>query len=142
MIWDKGREHINELIEEGRLQIVPASSTAARHLIGSAGTHLTSARALAASDPQGAYALTYDAARKAFAAVLEAQGLRATSTGGHIVLYDAMMIQFDPPVGPPYSTLQLAQKEKKSDRIRLSHEFHPHTRRTDRSDHGSNDARQ
>lgn len=51
------------------------------------------------SDSLGAYVLTYDAARKAIAGVLEAQGLRATSRGGHVVLYDAAMAQFDPPLG-------------------------------------------
>lgn len=33
------------------------------------------------------------------AAVLEAQGLRATSAGGHVVLHDAATAQFEPPLG-------------------------------------------
>lgn len=33
------------------------------------------------------------------AAVLEAQGLRATAAGGHVVLDDAAEAQFEPPLG-------------------------------------------
>lgn len=54
---------------------------------------------MADTDPQGAYALLYDAARKGLAAVLQAQGLRATAKGGHLILQDAMVVQFDPPLG-------------------------------------------
>ncbi|GAA1835207.1 hypothetical protein GCM10009682_61770 [Luedemannella flava] len=41
----------------------------------------------------------YDAARKALAAVLENQGLRATSRGGHLAVIDALTAQLDPPLG-------------------------------------------
>jgi hypothetical protein len=41
----------------------------------------------------------YDAARKALNAVLENQGLRATSRGGHIAVLDAVSAQLDPPLG-------------------------------------------
>ncbi|MFJ5292462.1 hypothetical protein [Streptomyces sp. NPDC088348] len=43
--------------------------------------------------------LIYDAARKALAAALENQGLRATSRGGHIAIRDAALAQFEPPLG-------------------------------------------
>jgi len=43
--------------------------------------------------------LLYDAARKALNAVLENQGLRATSRGGHIAVLDAVSAQLDPPLG-------------------------------------------
>jgi hypothetical protein len=49
--------------------------------------------------PIGAYQLLYDASRKALCAVLENQGLRATSRGGHICVYDAVSAQLDPPLG-------------------------------------------
>lgn len=51
------------------------------------------------TDPVGAYQLLYDAARKALCAVLENQGLRATSRGGHIAVFDAVSAQLDPPLG-------------------------------------------
>jgi hypothetical protein len=43
--------------------------------------------------------LLYDAARKSLAAVLENQGLRATSRGGHIAVREAVSAQLDPPLG-------------------------------------------
>jgi HEPN domain len=59
----------------------------------------TSAKAIADADPVGAYQLLYDAARKALSAVLENQGLRATSSGGHIAVLDAVAAQLEPPLG-------------------------------------------
>jgi hypothetical protein len=38
----------------------------------------------------------YDAAGKAFNAVLENEGLRTTSRGGHIAVLDAVSAQLDP----------------------------------------------
>lgn len=50
-----------------------------------AGRHLKSARLIAGEDPEGAYALLYDAARKAVDAHLAANGLRVSKSrlGGH-----------------------------------------------------------
>ena len=42
----------------------------------------------------GAYQLAYDALRKSAASLLEAQGLRATSKGGHIAVQEAVTAQF------------------------------------------------
>jgi hypothetical protein len=41
----------------------------------------------------------YDAARKALAAVLNNQGLRPTTGGGHLAAYEAVRAQLDPPMG-------------------------------------------
>ncbi len=99
MTWSKGKDRIDELVRRGLLQRVPASREAAQVMIAQARRHLASAEMIVDTDPQGAYALTYDAARKAMAAVFEAQGLRATAAGGHIVLHDAAEAQFEPPLG-------------------------------------------
>lgn len=99
MTWQKGRDTVQALIGRGELEHVKPSSDQADAMLGDARRHLESAKAIASTDPQGAYTLTYDAARKSLAAILEAQGLRATSRGGHIVLYDAALTQFDPPLG-------------------------------------------
>lgn len=99
MSWDKGAAEIAEMVADGWLQEVPASVEGAHLLLAEARRHLTSAELLADPDPQGAYSLLYDAARKGLAAVLQAQGLRATAKGGHVVLQDAMRAQFDPPLG-------------------------------------------
>ncbi|MBM6401117.1 hypothetical protein [Phycicoccus sonneratiae] len=99
MTWDKGAAEISEMVADGLLQEVPSSVEAAQALLTEARRHLASADLLADTDPQGAYSLLYDAARKGLAAVLQAEGLRATAKGGHVVLQDAMRAQFDPPLG-------------------------------------------
>jgi hypothetical protein len=87
------------MISRGELERVPASRDHADLLLSQARQHLASADAIADSDPAGAYQLLYDAARKALAAVLENQGVRATSRGGHIAVRDAVSAQLDPPMG-------------------------------------------
>ena len=99
MRWQQGRDAVSGMIERGELDRVPASRTHAELLLDQANGHLLSARAIAGSDATGAYQLLYDAARKALAAVLENQGLRATSRGGHIAVLDAVSAQLDPPPG-------------------------------------------
>jgi len=77
-------------------------------------THVGSARRLTATDPEGAYTLAYDAARRALAAVLQNQGLRATSRGGHITVYEAVRAQLDPPLGPvlrPFNRMRARRNE-------------------------------
>ncbi|MFE7097772.1 hypothetical protein [Streptomyces erythrochromogenes] len=77
-------------------------------------THVGSARQLAATDPEGAYTLAYDAARRALAAVLQNQGLRATSRGGHTVIYEAVRAQLDPPLGSmlrPFNRMRARRNE-------------------------------
>ncbi|MBN2176030.1 MAG: hypothetical protein JW722_00030 [Demequinaceae bacterium] len=52
------------------------------------------------TDPTAAFVLVYDAGRRALTAVLENQGLRPTSRGGHIAVIEAVAAQLDPPLGP------------------------------------------
>lgn len=102
MRWQRGRDTLDAMIGRGELERVPASRDHADVLLGQARQHLNSARAIASVDPVGGYQLLYDAARKALAAVLENQGLRATSRGGHIAVRDAVTAQLDPPLGRSY----------------------------------------
>jgi hypothetical protein len=87
------------MIVRKEIERVPASRQHADTLVEQGGRHLAAAQTIASIDPTGAYQLIYDAARKAFSAVLENQGLRATSTGGHIAVRDAVLAQLDPPLG-------------------------------------------
>ena len=73
MTWTKGMDMVTRLIEAGELERVTASEVQARAMLVDARRHLGSARSIVESDPLGAYVLTYDAARKAIAGVLEAQ---------------------------------------------------------------------
>lgn len=99
MRWQQGREVLDGMMARAELERVPASREHANLLLLQARHHLTSVQVIAVSDPAGAYQLLYDAARKALAAVLENQGVRATSRGGHIAVRDAVGAQLDPPLG-------------------------------------------
>jgi HEPN domain-containing protein len=95
MSWETGRGRIQELINAGELGQVPPDAGLARRMLSDAGRHLaTAAAAESAGDLPGAYQLAYDALRKSAASLLEAQGLRATSRGGHIAVQDAVAAQF------------------------------------------------
>jgi hypothetical protein len=96
---EQGRATIEQMLADGELQRVPASRQQAERLLAQARHHLHSATKVQAEDPAGGYALAYDAARKAFAAVLENQGLRPTSRGGHLAIAEAVRAQLDPPMG-------------------------------------------
>jgi hypothetical protein len=87
------------MIARGEIERVPASRDHADLFVGQADAHVKAAQAIVSIDPTGAYQLLYDAARKALNAVLENQGLRATSRGGHIAVLDAVTAQLDPPLG-------------------------------------------
>ncbi len=87
------------MIARGELQRVPPSREHADQLLVQALRDLGSADLLCESNPKRAYESIYDAARMALTAVLENQGLRPTSQGGHIAPYSAVMAQLDPPMG-------------------------------------------
>ncbi len=92
--WNKGSEIIERLLEDRHLEEVPADADTVERLIATARRHISSATSNAESDPEGAFALAYDAARKTATALLAHQGLRPTSTGGHIAVADAINAQF------------------------------------------------
>jgi HEPN domain-containing protein len=95
MSWETGRERIQQLVEAGELGQVPPDSGLAQRMLADARRHLATAVAAESSgDLSGAYQLAYDALRKSSASLLEAQGLRATSRGGHIAIQDAVIAQF------------------------------------------------
>jgi hypothetical protein len=91
--WATGADRVSSMITAGELERVAASQENAERLLAEAGRHLRSARLLAGEDPAGAYDLLYAAARKAMAAALAVQGLRATSRGGHLAIQEAVTAQ-------------------------------------------------
>jgi hypothetical protein len=99
MRWNQGRSHVDRLIADGELQRVPANREHADQLIVQTRKDLASAKLLLESNPKRAYESVYDAARMALTAVLENEGLRPTSRGGHIAPYAAVSAQLDPPMG-------------------------------------------
>ena len=79
-------------------------------------TLATAAVAESTGDLPGAYQLAYDALRKSAASLLEAQGLRATSRGGHIAVQDAVTAQFG-------SSIQALRSFSRLRRARNSFEY-------------------
>src|ERR1700761_555134 len=99
MRWEQGRAAIDRMLADGELQRVPASREQADRLLAQARVHVASALKVCDSDPPGGYALAYDGARKALTAVLENEGLRATTRGGHLAVSEAVRAT-RPPDGP------------------------------------------
>jgi hypothetical protein len=97
--WNQGRAVIDKLIVDGELQRVPSSREHADQLLAQARKDLASAELLRDSNPKRAYESLYDSARMALTALLENQGLRPTSRGGHLAPYSAITAQLDPPMG-------------------------------------------
>lgn len=85
---------IERLLEARHLEHVQADPDITGALQAAASRHIVSARACAGSDPEGSYALAYDAVRKSATALLAHQGLRPTSAGGHIAVVEAIEAQF------------------------------------------------
>lgn len=81
---------IEQLIERGELERVPADTSNASDWIGDAARHLEAAAAIASIDQSGAFTLAYDAARKSCAALLLSNGLRARAVpGSHRAVIEA-----------------------------------------------------
>lgn len=95
MTWQPGHDRVRELIDAGEVEGVTPDLWIARRMLEDAGRHLaTASQAKVAGDLSGAYQLAYDALRKSAASLLEAQGLRATSRGGHLAVQEAVIAQF------------------------------------------------
>lgn len=95
MTWQRGRSDIARLIRDGELDRVAPSDAVAARLLADAEAHIALASKGIEDDPAGALQLSYDASRKASAALLAAQGLRSTTKGGHIAVVDAVKAQFN-----------------------------------------------
>lgn len=73
------------LLELGRIEEIERDLTAALKKIEDSERHLESAEKIREGDPDGAYALLYDAARKSIDALMLADGYRvAKGEGGHV----------------------------------------------------------
>ena len=94
MSWQRGRDEILIMLDKGELTQVVADLDLAQRLLAAARRHVTSAETLCESDPELAYAALYDAIRKALSAMLQAQGLRPSTNGGHLAVQHAARAQF------------------------------------------------
>jgi hypothetical protein len=97
--WTRGRDEIVGMLQRRELTQVVADTELAERMLSTARQHLFSAEALARTDPHLAYAALHDAVRKSLAALLQIQGLRATTTGGHLAVQHAARAQFGASMG-------------------------------------------
>jgi hypothetical protein len=88
------------MIDRRELEQVTANSELAERLLATARQHLASAKLLASTDPYLGYAAVHDAIRKSLSALLQIQGLRATTYGGHVAVNRAVQAQFGATMGP------------------------------------------
>jgi hypothetical protein len=112
--WSVGEAEVQNLIDEGELEEVQPSDEHADLLMRQAETHLASAPSLLPSDPPGAFAVLYDAARKSLGAVLAKQGLRATRKNGHRATQEAIEAQLGPnasKVVRPFRSLRIRRHD-------------------------------
>jgi uncharacterized protein (UPF0332 family) len=108
--WRVGEADVEGLIAERALQPVTGSAADGTHGLTRARQTLTSAQVLLDADPTNALVLAYDAARQACTALLAQQGLRPTTTGGHIAVERAVRAQFGAPF-TPYGGLRRRRNE-------------------------------
>jgi hypothetical protein len=108
--WAQGADDVQRLLGQRHLQRVITDPETVEALLVAADRQLELARSGAQIDPEGAYSLAYDAARKSATAVLGHQGLRPTSAGGHIAVVDAVRAQF--PGVPGLSSLDRLRRRR------------------------------
>ena len=87
---------IDEMIEQRMLEAVPVDEATATDWLADAGRHLEAASTILDVDLTGALALSYDAGRKACAALLIASGFRARAVpGSHRAVIEAAAVLLD-----------------------------------------------
>lgn len=83
---------LDRMVGAGLVERVPANPAHALVIIRQAELHLATAATVAVADPDAAFALQYDAARKSLTAVLIAEGVRVKAKGGHAGTYEAVRV--------------------------------------------------
>jgi hypothetical protein len=110
---------IDDLIREGSLEAVPVDPNSARRILEEARRHVAAAGKIGAMDRSGAYVLSYDAARKAVAAVLLASGYRAMAVpGAHVAIAKA-------------AAVSLASTDPERSRLRQLNQMRHHRNRSE-----------
>ena len=97
--WEQGRAQVDRLIAIQRVDRIAPNRPLAERLLVQAAAHVDAAVAVLQVDAPGAFQLSYDAARKALAAILVNQGLRAKGDGAHMTLLEVARAQLHPPLG-------------------------------------------
>jgi hypothetical protein len=123
--WAKGEEQVAALVEARHLQRVIGDPDTVAALLASARRHVSSARVTVDQDPEAAYSLAYDAARKTATALLNHQGLRPTTAGGHLAVIDTIRAQF--PGVPGLTSLDRLRRRRNQAEYPDPHSYDPIT---------------
>lgn len=97
MRWRKGEDVMQRLLTEGALEPVRGAAADGSQLLESAQRLLESAARELQENPEAAFVLAYDGARKSCAALLAQQGLRTRSAGHHVTTEQVVRAQFGGP---------------------------------------------
>lgn len=123
--WNKGSEVVERLLESGHLQRVPADEATVEALLAQLAATSRRRQPLPQAIQRAHMPLAYDAARKTATALLAHQGLRPTTTGGHIVLVESVTAQFPecsrPEVDRPHAPTSQSIRVPRAVHVRPSH---------------------
>jgi hypothetical protein len=92
--WTRGFTTVDNAITEGRLERISGTAADGHALLNSAHELLASAQRECDQNPEAAYTLAYDAARKAATGLLAQQGLRPKGIGHHVTVEQVVRAQF------------------------------------------------
>jgi hypothetical protein len=106
--WGRGEAEMERLIARGELERVTGAD--GTPFLDQARKTAATASGLVSTDPYSACVLAYDAARFACVALLGQQGLRATTSGGHYAVEQAVRAQFGDGFRP-FGTLRRRRNE-------------------------------
>lgn len=108
--WRHGEAEIERMLSDGQLQRVTGAGADGGPWLTKATATIATAESIAASDPNSAYTLAYDAARFACVGLLAQQGLRPTTKGGHYAVQEAVIRQFGGAFNP-YAVMRRRRNE-------------------------------
>lgn len=108
MTWKRGTIEVRDLLESGHLEHISGAAANGFALLMSSARLLESAEREATINPEAAYILGYDSARKACAALLAQQGLRTRSSGHHVTTEKVVKAQF----GGPFNTFGALRRRR------------------------------
>lgn len=108
--WRQGEAEVEQLLARNELQEVGGGRADGEAWLVKARRTLDTAASLTDADPENACVLAYDSARSACTGLLAQQGLRPTTSGGHVAVERAVRAQFGDPFRP-YGMLRRRRNE-------------------------------
>jgi len=120
MRWQSGQDRIVELIAEGQLERNDADLDDARARLANSEEHLARLKAANATDIDARFRLAFSAMATSAVALLAAQGLHQTTTGGLAAVQRAVNAQFSggpvPGVFETLTAISVAPADRTGDR--------------------------